>query len=186
MHLPVFPLPVFLLPDGVTRLRIFEPRYLKLVSIASKGQGFVLSVYSHEHPLNVPNWGSWVEITDFSSDKELLHIDIRCRGLVSLSDVSMDEDKLRFANCVEIAHWPKDQYFNNTFPLAEKLKRIYQQYPEQASLYPEPQYENANWVYSRFLEMLPLSFENKMLFLKPDSMLDAEDFLQTLILGDNN
>jgi len=39
--LPIFPLPVFLLPGGVTKLRIFEPRYLKMVSTASSGQGFV-------------------------------------------------------------------------------------------------------------------------------------------------
>ncbi len=32
VNLPIFPLPVFLLPKGVTRLRIFEERYLKMVA----------------------------------------------------------------------------------------------------------------------------------------------------------
>ena len=36
IELPLFPLSIFLLPGGITRLRIFEPRYLKMVAIASR------------------------------------------------------------------------------------------------------------------------------------------------------
>ena len=183
MFLPVFPLPVFLLPNGVTRLRIFEPRYLKMVSIACQEQGFVLCVYDANSEHNVPAWGTWVDIIDFYQEGEILHIDIKAKNLVNLYNVTFDDDNLRFANCELIEHWPKQNNQQHHTQLAEKLKSIYQEYPEQAALYKQPEFTNPNWVCSRFLEMLPLSFENKQLFAKEDSFQHADEFLQTMILG---
>jgi hypothetical protein len=186
MHLPVFPLPIFLLPDGVTRLRIFEPRYIKLVSIACKGQGFALCIFDPKSEYNVPKIGVWVEIINFSQEGELLHIDIKGKSLIELNNVIMDEEKLRFADCCEIPHWPQQALQPIHNQLAEKLKRVYYDYPAQGELYPDPNFDNPNWVCSRFLEILPLSFEKRQLFIDTNSFPYAEEFLQTMLLENDN
>ena len=68
MRLALFPLSVFLLPDGITRLRIFEPRYKRLVSQAmSSGEGFGLCLPKEANSLY--NIGTRVEIYNFGQDK---------------------------------------------------------------------------------------------------------------------
>ena len=67
MILPVFTLPIFLLPDGHTRIRVFEPRYLKLVRIASQNHGFVI-YNSDKHNEDV---GSLVDIINFEQGRAL-------------------------------------------------------------------------------------------------------------------
>lgn len=183
MNLPVFPLPIFLLPNGVTRLRIFEPRYLKMVSIACQQNGFALCVYDHKAELNTPPWGAWVDIINFSQEGELLHIDIKAKSLVSLENITMDEDQLRFADCFESPHWPTQHKQPHHAQLATKLQHVFEEYPDQGALYPEPNFDDINWVCARFLEILPLSFEKKQLFTKADSFTKADDFLKTIILG---
>ena len=43
MKRAIFPLPVFILPEGATKLRIFEQRYLDMVKEAAKDNtGFVV------------------------------------------------------------------------------------------------------------------------------------------------
>ena len=41
MRLPLFPLNVYLLPGGILPLRLFEPRYLRMLSL-SQAHGFAL------------------------------------------------------------------------------------------------------------------------------------------------
>ena len=62
INLPIFPLSIFLLPEGVTRLRIFEARYLKMVSMAMKNNGFVVLPIANEEQVEDELTGSWVEI----------------------------------------------------------------------------------------------------------------------------
>ena len=121
MQLPVFPLPVFLLPGGVTRLRIFEPRYKKLVSIATRDQGFALTVYKPDTEFEVSEWAAWVDIIDFYEEDGMLHIDVKAKSLVSLSEVHFDEDNLRFAQCQPINHWPEASSSESHIALAQSL-----------------------------------------------------------------
>lgn len=87
--LPIFPLPVFLLPNGITRLRIFEPRYLKLVKIASTEQGFIILLQSEKPETTDITWGSWVEIINFDSGEDgVLEIDVKCKSLVKILSIN--------------------------------------------------------------------------------------------------
>ena len=108
--LPIFPLPVFLLPDGVTKLRIFEPRYLKMVSLASSGQGFVIwlndSSINTDDKDSIMQWGSWVDIINFDKGEDgVLEIEVKCKCLVSISSIVHDKDNLHFGDVSHIDHW---------------------------------------------------------------------------------
>ena len=183
MQLPVFPLPVFLLPEGVTRLRIFEPRYKKLVSIATRESGFALTVYKPDAEFEVSQWAAWVDIIDFFDDGGMLHIDVRTKSLVKMSGLNYDEDNLRFAHCEPISHWPQMPANDYHTALADKLEEIFSLNSDIKNLYTQPQFDNPNWVCARYLELLPLSMEQKEVFVDPYSFDKAQNFLHTIMLG---
>ncbi|TMO56385.1 LON peptidase substrate-binding domain-containing protein [Pseudoalteromonas phenolica] len=183
MQLPVFPLPVFLLPEGVTRLRIFEPRYKKLVSIATKEDGFALTIYKPDAEFEVSEWAAWVNIVDFFEEEGMLHIDVQAKSLVKLSNVYFDEDNLRFAKCEPKEHWAQASSSENHIALADKLEEIFSLHPDIKNLYPAPQFDNPNWVCARYLELLPLSMEQKEVFVDQYSFDKAQNFLHTIMLG---
>ena len=45
--------------------------------------------------------------------------------------------------------------------LAKALQDVFNDYPEYAALYPEPDWEDASWVAQRWLEVLPIPVEQK-------------------------
>ena len=82
MNIPIFPLSIYLLPQGITRLRIFEQRYLNMVKNVHKTNGFVISYYQDSPNLDIESkisaWGSWVEIVNFmQGDDGILVIDVK-------------------------------------------------------------------------------------------------------------
>ncbi len=59
MQLSIFPLRLNLLPDGVLPLRIFEPRYLRMIAESSKrGMGLCL-LGKATGRLALPLTGNW-------------------------------------------------------------------------------------------------------------------------------
>lgn len=182
INLPLFPLSVFLLPQGVTRLRIFEPRYLKMVSLAMKNQGFV--ILSQEKG-NSTLTGSWVEIINFDqSDDGMLLIDIRCKSLVDITNRSQDDNNLDYGDVSVKAHWPDIALDNVSEELAMSLKKVFDENTELKALYSTPDFQSANWVVSRWLELIPVELVEKDLFFTPHSFSEAKAFLQNIILSE--
>lgn len=186
MRLGVFPLPIVLLPGGITRLRIFEARYIRLVKEASSGQGFALSVYLPEGDFNTSTTAAWVEIVDFDmGDDGLMTIDVKAKCLVELSNFSFAEDNLRYADVRKIEHWKQQSVDPTISLLSKQLRNVFTNVAEFKNLYPNPEFNRPNWVCARFVELLPLSIEKKIEFLAPDSFEDCVRFLHTVINGEN-
>ncbi|MEH6452600.1 MAG: peptidase S16, partial [Psychromonas sp.] len=65
MRIALFPLPIFILPGGKTRLTIFEPKYKRLVSESmSTGNGFGICS-PNQQTISDNNIGTRVKIFDF-------------------------------------------------------------------------------------------------------------------------
>lgn len=183
----LFPLPVFLLPGGVTKLRIFEPRYLNMVKTALKNEcGFVLCVYQNDTPHNIPKVGAYVNIVDFDQDKSgQLVIDVVAECLVDIEEVWIDSESLRHGRVNKILD---DVWSEQGLTLSEKdnelgiaLSKVYEANPELSSLYPAKQFNNPVWVASRWLEILPVSIKQKENVLLLQRFEQIQDFLHTLI-----
>jgi hypothetical protein len=188
-HLPVFPIPIFLLPEGITRLSIFEPRYLKLISIASQGQGFIIycNDKTENNQLNASPtiWGSWVEIINFGQDKNgLLEIDVICKSLVKLKSLAKSKDGLFYAKATKLKHWSTEKVdlssivLNN---LSETLTKVIESHPVLHDLYPIIDKANAAWIIARWLELLPIEKVIKPIFIKHYSFDQAKEFVQNII-----
>ncbi|WP_169303002.1 LON peptidase substrate-binding domain-containing protein [Thalassotalea mangrovi] len=183
MNLAIFPLPVYLLPGGITRLRIFEQRYLKMVKEAASGDGFVISLHREGNEFNISDWGSWVHIIDFQhGDDGLLYIDVQCQDLVRIGTVERDQDKLLHGDVQVCEHWPVQQANDDTQLLGEELNKFFDANPTYASLYPDPDFGSPVWVCGRWLELIPINYEKKRCFIHPDSFSKAINFLSTVII----
>jgi Lon protease-like protein len=178
MNLAIFPLPLVLFPGGVTRLRIFEQRYLRMVKEASGDTGFALTPFTPHLPNHISDRGSWVKITDFETlDDGLLGIEIQAQCVLTINTVIVEHDNLSRGQTTPAQHWPQQPHTRQTLLLADQLKQLFATTAELNALYPQPCYDNANWVCLRWLEILPIEATEKAHFFDPGSFALAADFL---------
>jgi hypothetical protein len=186
MLLPIFPLPIFLLPEGITRLRIFEAKYIKLVSIASKEQGFAIMACTQEHDVSDITWASWVEIINFSQGEDnVLVIDVKCKALINLMSLEKNDDGLLFGTASIKSHWHDVTHDNETKLFAEVLSKIIDTSPELTELYQTKHQEKARWAVSRWIELLPINLNEKQIFAEEFSFDTAKDFVRTVITNNS-
>ncbi|MBA6233865.1 MULTISPECIES: LON peptidase substrate-binding domain-containing protein [unclassified Colwellia] len=182
ISLPIFPLPIFLLPEGVTKLRIFEPRYLKMISIASQGDGFVIWSKNANNSIYNSLWGSWVEIINFDQGQDgILEVDVKCKSLVKLSDIDIDRDKLYFGNIKEINHWSQTEIDINIVELSTSLADVFDANPSLNQLYPHKAIDSPGWVIARWLELLPINIDVKTTFIVESNFQTAKELVQSVI-----
>lgn len=182
LTLPLFPLPIFLLPEGITRLRIFEPRYVKMIKRAIQGQGFVLWMHTVEEPFLELSWGSWVEIINFGQGEDgILEIDVKCKALVEILSLDKDTDNAYFAQVTEISHWSQVLVNMPSHTLSQSIADVFDNTPQLNELYPEKYTDNLHWVIARWLELLPVSLLVKNSFVETHNFEEAKSFVQSII-----
>lgn len=186
-RLPLFPLGIFLLPSGITRLKVFEPRYLRLVRIAMKEHGFVI----FPHTLDANNlqsnntellWGSWVDIINFDQgDDGVLEIDVQCKFLVRISTLAREADALHFADAQVINHWSERVSSQKNATLSRSLMRLFENNKILNEIYADKQTNDRYWVIARWLELLPVNLTIKYQFVLDNNFAQAEGFVASII-----
>lgn len=187
MKRAIFPLPIFMLPEGYTRLRIFEPRYLNMVKTALKNNtGFVLCTFEHDTPFNISAQGCLVDIIDFDQDdNDVLLIDVFASKSVQINDVYQDEDELRhgLVSSCNTPYWYKDS--NNSVGehdlLHDALLNVFKSNPELNLLYKKTHFDKLPWIAARWLELLPISIEKKQQLAFETNFDNLLNFLHTVI-----
>ncbi len=185
-RLPVFPLPLFILPNGRQRLRIFEQKYLKMVSSASQGSGFIIAPQDAEKPKTLSSWGTRVTIVDFNiSDDNILEIDVEGVQLVKLKDAMRQQDTLITSRFQNLPHWPE---LNAKTPniMTLFLVQLFKENESIRTLYPAPDFENSQWTCARLLEMLPIPLEKKPNLPNPRAFLLSFLFLIKSLRGNRH
>lgn len=178
--LPLFPLTVHLMPGGTTRLRIFEPRYTRLVKEAAAGDGrFGLCMLDSEgltsDNSHIAIIGTEVTIIDFEQLNDgFLGITIKAERLFKVQKTETESDGLRRGIVTFIESQEHDKKLEPDNVLRKRLEEVFAVYPEIASLYSPGgtsahsaidtqnlDMDSARWVCYRWLELLPLSVQNK-------------------------
>lgn len=161
--IPLFPLNAVLFPGGPLKLRIFEPRYLDMVSRCMRensGFGVALIVAGNEAgggPAQTMPIGTLARIVDFEQlDDGLLGITARGERRFRIMHVHQEHDGL---NVCEV-EWREDEARAEVpqehAVLAELLRRALEQIgPAYGEI--EPAYQDATWVGMRLAEILPLA-----------------------------
>jgi hypothetical protein len=183
VEIPIFPLNTVLFPDGRLPLRIFETRYLDMVSRCLKaGQGFgvcLIKEGGETGPAKLHLAGTLAEIGDWSrGDDGLLHILARGTRRFRVHSQRSQTDGL---NLGEVEYFPEAA----VVPLPETrqaLEELLRQILQQLELTPQGAgYGDADWVGYRLAELLPISLQQRQYLLE---LTDAEkrlDILATLV-----
>ena len=168
-------------------LRIFEPRYVRMVKEACAKDGqFVLcmlnsrgNMQKNEHIFPI---GTLCRIVDFDLLEDgLLGIKVQGECCVRVSDIHTEPDGLRTGHFERIDKWHAQVDDEVIEPLRDKLQLIYEKYPEIAKLYPELKFSEPLWVIYRWLELLPVDAANKQAFLNEQNCNKVLNYINDLV-----
>ncbi|WP_192509226.1 LON peptidase substrate-binding domain-containing protein [Pseudoalteromonas aurantia] len=188
MKCAIFPLPIFLLPQGYTRLRIFEERYLRMVKESLKSEtGFVLCNTDNTANKGAIFEGVYVEIVDFSQDESgYLLVDVYALSNVNITNVVEDSTQLCYGDMIfeKRSLWRSnlDSKRCHHIELATMLEETFKNHPHINSLYKEQAFDTPVWVASRWLELLPLENGQKEKIKTVTDFEQVVDFLHTVLI----
>ncbi len=184
MRLPLFPASVHLLPGGILPLRFFEPRYHRLLTLAPQ-QGFGLCLLGRRQPDGFTPMlaiGTRVEVVDFNLLEDgTLGIAVKGVERYRVFSVEAEPDGLLFGDVEPLPNWSSTGLEPAQLVLAERLSELFIEHPDLAAWYPQPEWSNACWVAQRWLEVLPLSGEQKLPLLESPDCSDALRFLMSMV-----
>lgn len=168
-ELALFPLSQIVLPQGHMQLRIFEPRYQRLVKEACAGKrsfaSALLNPYvASEHPDRIFALATAVTVTDFSQLADgLLGITICGVERVQIVRRWQEEDGLHVAMVQTLPDWPVASLQPEHQILQAELQQVFAQNPQLAALYSQPDWHNSSWLAQRWIEILnmqpPLKYQ---------------------------
>lgn len=186
----LFPLSSIVLPEGKMKLRIFEPRYRRMIAECSKANsGFGVCLFDNKSPTKahaLSHLGTWVKIVDFETlDDGLLGVTVVGVKRFVIERVRSEYDGLRKATVRWLASWPTAPIADHHLLLSEQLQQIYQQFPQVGDLYSHRFFDDASWVAQRWLEILPLTKSQWEKLVDHDNCQPALSFLtQTIEIYD--
>jgi Lon protease-like protein len=189
LSLPMLPLTMFLLPGGKARLRIFEAKFLKTISVVSNYEGLVLKLPVDENSQGETSLGSMVSIEDFNQgDDGVLELDVLCSSLVEIKQATQNENQVLIASVSSIKHWSqviRDIAIQEvqTDELASSLNDIINRDKMLNSLYQDKALHNSSWVIARWLELLPVNVSVKGSFIKMNGFNKAKNFIESIIFN---
>lgn len=186
MNIPLFPLQTVLFPGGVLPLRIFEPRYLDMVSECLREEapfGICLIEEGREvgAAATVREVGTLARISWFEQREDgLLGITVDGRERFRICSQAVQPDQLLRAEVrllpAETARRVPEKYQTLSGLLEEIFNQLGQPYARLVR-----QYDDAAWVSARLAEFLPLPLPIKQALLEMDDVLLRLEHLQQAI-----
>ncbi len=185
MQVPLFPLNTVLFPGGPLPLRIFEPRYLGLVSKCLKNDmpfGVLLIRDGGETgPATTHNVGTLARITDWYQGSDgLLGITAIGEQRFRLIASERQDDGLNIGDVEMLDNEPStplpEEYQEMAAILAgvlDDLGRLYESLDRH--------FDDASWVTSRFVEILPIDLEEKQRCLEQSDPVERLQIVRKLL-----
>ncbi|WP_333606736.1 LON peptidase substrate-binding domain-containing protein [Arsukibacterium sp.] len=161
-QLALFPLNQFLMPAGKMKLRVFEPRYVRLVREAAAGKRpFAIALLNpfvnQQHPDRILSLVTRANIDDFEQLPDGL-LGITISGVQRMKIISrwQEQDKLHVADCQPLPGWSAAEVPADCQALAESMQKLLLSYPQLQQFYPQPKLDDASWLAGRWLELMPM------------------------------
>ncbi|HET7792137.1 MAG TPA: LON peptidase substrate-binding domain-containing protein [Rhizobacter sp.] len=192
--LPLFPLQAVLFPGGLLSLKVFEARYLDLISTSlreSKPFGVVAlrqgsDVHTPGKPVVTEEIGTLAQVMDVDSAQHGI-LQVRCRGTQRFAVKSREQqgDGLWLAQAQRLDDddvvTPSAAVLDTVRGLANAIATLKQQGSEP---FLKPfTFESAGWVANRWCEILPISIAAKQKLMElPDPQVRlqlVDEFLRT-------
>ncbi|MCS3457072.1 Lon protease-like protein [Aeromonas sp. BIGb0405] len=186
MKLALFPLSAHLLPGGIMPLRIFEPRYQRMIAEAGDA-GFGLCMWDSRQGDELRNMypiATRVRIIDFDMLPDgLLGITVQGVERLRIQRLWQEPDGLRVGEVEQLPLWQCGRLPRDQRNLAQALREVFSDYPEYAALYREPDWDDACWVAQRWIEVLPIPPEQKQWLMACEDYHPALSLLSNLLVA---
>ena len=172
--LGLFPLHSVLLPGATLSLRVFERRYLDLVSECSRdarGFGVCLILIGDEvgMPATPAKFGTQARIEDFATGSDgLLHLRIRGGRRFRVASTHVRDNGLLLADVDWCEPDPDDELRPEHATLGIVLEQIIEQVGGELAKAPPARFDDAAWVGWRLAELLPLQESQRQALLQMD------------------
>jgi len=169
--IPLFPLQAVLFPGGPLPLKIFEPRYLDMISDCLKndiGIGIVLIREGQEVGKAAKTYktGTVCKITYWNKRSDgVLGVTVRGEQRFSIVSHYVDKSQLVTAEVELIPNDPEMPIPNQYKPMISLLHQIIDQLEPPYTTMPT-NYDDAGWVSARLVELLPMELQLKQDYLK--------------------
>ncbi len=185
MKIPLFPLNTVLFPEGELQLRLFEPRYIDMVSECLRtdaGFGICLIRDGKEagQPADFFPMGTYVKVIDWDQmDDGLLGITVKGEQRFRVEHKELQADKLCLAEVTLLDE--DDELLPVSYQgFSDLLKEIAYRY--ELPFIDEPErFDEASWVSDRLAELLPFDIAAKQSLLEMDNALNRFDYMQALL-----
>jgi hypothetical protein len=170
LPLPLFPLNTVLFPGGRLPLRIFETRYMDMVSRAMReGSGFgvcLIAAGGEVGEAAVPRLvGTEARIETWDMPQPgLLHIGVRGGRRFAVVDHEVEAGGLLIGRVRWLEEPPATPVPAAQAELAALLRRIAADHPE--ALPPPHRFDDAAWLGARFAEVLPIPLDARQALLE--------------------
>lgn len=185
MQIPLFPLNVVLFPEGELKLRIFEPRYIDMVSDCLRNDtGFGVCLIQENKDMSKSDdffsMGTYAKIIDWSQMEDgLLGIVIKGKKRFRVNSHKSSNNNLRVGEI----DWLNDD--DNPMPasyqnFSDLLKEIVVRYELPIGNMPD-RFDEANWVSERLAELLPFDLLIKQEILEMNSASNRFEYMGTLL-----
>ncbi len=177
MQIPLFPLSSVVMPDGLMPLRIFERRYIDMIRNCFREEsGFGICLVKEGAEVGrtaTPYpYGTLTSIVDWDQDDSgLLLIVAKGQQKFRILDTHTDQSGLLLGNVELLPAEPVQPVPAEYHYLQEAMQQILEQVEGNID-YPDPQLDDALWLGSRFVELLPLSAELRHELLSLDQPLE--------------
>ena len=184
-EIPLFPLGTVLFPGGPLPLRIFEPRYIDLVSRCLRdGSGFGVVLISEGAEAGGPaltfDVGTYARIVDFSrQDDGLLGIRAQGERRFRILERRRARDGLNLADVQWLPDDPAVPLPAEFADLAPALEAVLDQVGEPYATL-ERRLDDAAWVAGRLAEIVPLPPGHKQHCLELDDPVERLRFMRPL------
>ncbi len=184
-QVPLFPLRTVLFPDGPLPLRVFEPRYLDMVSRCLREQsefGVLLLLEGTEtSTAHTASVGTLARIVDWYQGSDgILGITVVGSRRFELQRVERQSDGLYLGEIAPSAPEASVPLPAEYLPMAELLRailgdlgKLYGQLPRR--------FEDSSWVGCRFAEILPMPLEQKQHCLQLNDPIARLEFVRPML-----
>jgi uncharacterized protein len=185
---PLFPLNTVLFPEGLLPLRIFETRYLDMVSESLRNQsafGICLIAKGSEvgEPAQCREIGTFAHIIDWDKGNDgLLGITVQGGKRFRVLNTRVRKNKLMEGD-VEIIDDNEDEELPVEYQVLSDLLRQIGDKFKLSYLSEHEKYLDANWVGCRLAELLPFDLDEKQMLLELDDPLQRLEDIQTMLQG---
>ena len=185
MKIPLFPLNTVVFPEGELPLRLFEPRYIDMVSeCMRKDSGFGICLIEDGEEAGSPAkffpMGTTVKIIDWDSGEDgLLEIVVKGEQRFKVDSFEFQKDNLCVGDVTFLDE--EDELITDAYQnFSALLKEIGNRY-ELPFLNESERFDEANWVSDRLAELLPFDLPSKQALLEMDNPLNRFDYMQSLL-----